>query len=86
MLQIRKKCYYGSLSPPAVEYLQCSADIISSVPQMDTVPPEVIFTIQHLVAKSLEATWYCYINLWENVIAHKLLFQKKNEAVTVSIP
>uniref|UniRef100_A0A9J8C5I3 RGS domain-containing protein n=1 Tax=Cyprinus carpio carpio TaxID=630221 RepID=A0A9J8C5I3_CYPCA len=40
------------------EYLQCSADIISSVPQMDTVPLEVIFTIQHLVAKSLEATWF----------------------------
>ncbi|KAF4111822.1 hypothetical protein G5714_006617 [Onychostoma macrolepis] len=42
----------------SMEYLQCSADIISSVPQMDTVPPEVIFTIQHLIAKSLEATWF----------------------------
>ncbi|XP_043097534.1 regulator of G-protein signaling protein-like [Puntigrus tetrazona] len=48
----------GCLSPPAVEYLQCSADIISSVPKMDTLPPEVIFTVQHLVAKTLETTWF----------------------------
>ncbi|KAK2888785.1 hypothetical protein Q8A67_014160 [Cirrhinus molitorella] len=41
-----------------MEYLQCSADIISSVPQMDAVPPEIIFTIQRLVTKSLEATWF----------------------------
>ncbi|CAM4619953.1 unnamed protein product [Leuciscus chuanchicus] len=34
--------------------LQCSADIITSVTQMDSVPPD-IYTIQHLVAKSLEA-------------------------------
>ncbi|ROL40654.1 Regulator of G-protein signaling protein-like [Anabarilius grahami] len=41
-----------------VDYLQCSADIITSVTQMGTVPPDVIYTIQHLVAKSLEATWF----------------------------
>ncbi|XP_048056105.1 regulator of G-protein signaling protein-like isoform X2 [Megalobrama amblycephala] len=41
-----------------MDYLQCSADIITSVTQMSTVPPDVIYTIQHLVAKSLEATWF----------------------------
>lgn len=41
-----------------MDYLQCSADIITSVTQMDSVPPDIIYTIQHLVAKSLEATWF----------------------------
>ncbi|XP_073809615.1 regulator of G-protein signaling protein-like isoform X8 [Danio rerio] len=40
------------------DYLQCSADIITRVSQMDKVFPELIYTIQHLVAKSLEATWF----------------------------
>ncbi|XP_051561875.1 regulator of G-protein signaling protein-like [Myxocyprinus asiaticus] len=41
-----------------VDYLQCNADIIKGVQQMDVVSSEVIFTIQHLVTKSLEATWF----------------------------
>ncbi|XP_051753293.1 regulator of G-protein signaling protein-like [Ctenopharyngodon idella] len=41
-----------------MDYLQCSADIITNVTQMGTVPPDIIYTIQHLVAKSLEATWF----------------------------
>ncbi|KAK7154761.1 hypothetical protein R3I93_009651 [Phoxinus phoxinus] len=41
-----------------MDYLQCSADIITSVTLMDSVPPDIIYTIQHLVAKSLEATWF----------------------------
>ncbi|XP_067314709.1 regulator of G-protein signaling protein-like [Pseudorasbora parva] len=40
------------------DYLQCNADIVTSVAQMDTAPLDVIYTVQHLVAKSLEATWF----------------------------
>jgi hypothetical protein len=41
-----------------VGYLQCSADIISQAAQMRTVSCEVLYTIQDLVTKSLEGTWY----------------------------
>lgn len=68
----RTNSMFWCVSPPAVDYLQCSADSITSVTQMDSVPPDIIYTIQHLVAKSLEAAWY----LQENVIAQRLLFHR----------
>eukprot|EP00063_Salmo_salar_P049763 XP_014024598.1 PREDICTED: regulator of G-protein signaling protein-like isoform X1 [Salmo salar] len=39
-------------------YLQCNADIISQATQMRTVSCEVLYTIQDLVTKSLEGTWF----------------------------
>uniref|UniRef100_A0A8C7FW59 Regulator of G protein signaling like 1 n=2 Tax=Oncorhynchus kisutch TaxID=8019 RepID=A0A8C7FW59_ONCKI len=39
-------------------YLQCSADVISQAAQMRTVSCEVLYTIQDLVTKSLEGTWF----------------------------
>ncbi|KAM9528480.1 regulator of G-protein signaling protein-like isoform 3-T3 [Salvelinus alpinus] len=39
-------------------YLQCNADIISQAAQMRTVSCEVLYTIQDLVTKSLEGTWF----------------------------
>ncbi|XP_063056300.1 regulator of G-protein signaling protein-like isoform X2 [Engraulis encrasicolus] len=42
----------------AREYLQCNADIISNVSNMRPVNCEILYTIQDVVNKSLEATWF----------------------------
>ncbi|KAL2090030.1 hypothetical protein ACEWY4_014718 [Coilia grayii] len=46
------------LREDAKEYLQCHADIISSVSDMRPVTCEILYTIQDVVNKSLEATWF----------------------------
>ncbi|XP_023866019.2 regulator of G-protein signaling protein-like [Salvelinus sp. IW2-2015] len=42
----------------AKDYLQCSANLISQIPKMRYVSPDIIFAAQDLVIKSLEATWF----------------------------
>lgn len=48
---------YVSSPPLAVDFLQCSAEIISKVGSMRPVSCEILYTIQDVVNKSLEATW-----------------------------
>ncbi|CAB1317416.1 unnamed protein product, partial [Coregonus sp. 'balchen'] len=42
----------------AKDYLQCSANLISQIPKMRHVSPDILFAAQDLVIKSLEATWF----------------------------
>ncbi|XP_041913815.1 regulator of G-protein signaling protein-like isoform X1 [Alosa sapidissima] len=42
----------------ATDFLQCSADIINKVGTMRTVTCEILYTIQDVVNKSLEAAWF----------------------------
>ncbi|XP_034147267.1 regulator of G-protein signaling protein-like isoform X1 [Esox lucius] len=44
--------------PDAKDYLQCQASLLSQIPKMRSVSPDIIFAAQDLVIKSLEATWF----------------------------
>ena len=48
----------ANLTPSTVKYLQCKADIIFQVSQMQHVTCATLYNIQEMVSKSLESTWY----------------------------
>ncbi|XP_048577113.1 uncharacterized protein LOC5521613 isoform X2 [Nematostella vectensis] len=50
--------YFANIDVPAIENLQCKADIIREIPVLDKVTPAMLLSAQACVARTMEEAWF----------------------------